>query len=237
MKRLTIALVLLTFAAAAPAAAAYRPRHPYREPPDNALRLRIGGFVPDGDSEYFQDKALDFSGDAKDLEDVSFGLDYRLEITPQFSLLFSGTLFEGQNDQHYLDFTDDRGNDIEHTTTLEIDSLTVGAVVHLLGPEAVVRPYLGAGGGLYSYRLEESGDFIDFNPPPPEIFNGTFKAQGETFGYYLLGGFEVPVSRNVAFFAEGRWQYAEDELQDDFEGFGDLDLGGRDLAAGITWRF
>lgn len=236
MKRWTLALVL-TLLAAAPAAAQPRYGRGYRDPADHALRLRVGGFVPEGDSTYWEEKALDFSGEAEDLEDISFGLDYRLEVTPHLSLLFSGTLFEGETDQHYLEFTDDRGDDIEHTTSLEMGSLTLGAAFHFLGPDAAIRPYVGAGGGLYTYTLEESGDFIDFNPPPEEIFSGTFVAEGEAFGYYLLGGFEVPVGRNVAFFAEGRWQRAEDELEDDFEDFGEIDLSGRDLAAGITWRF
>ncbi|HEX5758465.1 MAG TPA: hypothetical protein VF121_04685 [Thermoanaerobaculia bacterium] len=235
MKRWTLALALILLAAAPAVAQPRYGRH--RDPADHALRLRVGGFVPEGDSTYFEVNALDFSGEAEDLEDLSFGLDYRLDVTPHLSLLFSGTLFEGEMDQHYLDFTDDRGNDIEHTTSLEIASLTLGATFHFLGPEAAIRPYVGAGGGLYTYRLEESGDFIDFNPPPPELFSGTFATEGETFGYYLLGGFEVPVSRNVAFFAEGRWQRAEDELGEDFEDFGEIDLSGRDLAAGVTWRF
>ena len=232
MMRRGIGLILLTLLAAAPAVAQRR-----HDPVDHALRVRLGGFVPEGDSQYFDEKALDFSGEAEDLEDISFGLDYRLEATPYLSVLFSGTFFEGQNDQHYLDFTDELGNDVEHTTRLEISSLTVGAVVHLARPDAAVRPYVGAGGGLYSYWLEESGEFIDFNPPPPEIFDGTFEAQGDAFGYYLMAGIEVPVSRNVAFFAEGRWQDAEDELEDDFEDFGTIDLSGRDISAGITWRF
>lgn len=234
MKRSSLALILLILVAAAPAAAQRRGRH---DPPDHALRLRLGLFVPDGSSEYFEDKALDFTGDAEDLEDLSFGLDYRLEVTPRFSLLFSGNLFEGQNDQHYLDFTDELGNEVEHTTTLEIASLTAGAVVHFAGPEAVVRPYVGAGGGLYTYRLEEAGEFIDFNPPPPEIFDGIFEEQGETFGYYWLAGLEVPVSRNFALFAEGRWHNADADFEDDFEDLGNLDLSGRDLSAGVTWRF
>ena len=236
MKRSIVAVVLLLLAAA-PAAAQRHGRYRGGDPADHALRLRVGGFVPDGDSSYWDEKALDFTGGAEDMDDLSFGLDYRLDVTPHFSLLFGGTAFTGETDQHYIDFTDEFGDDIEHTTSLDITSLTLGATFHFAGPEAVIRPYVGAGGGLYSYSFEESGDFIDFNPPPEEIFSGTFIAEGETFGYYLLAGLEVPVSRSVALFAEGRWQRAEDELGDDFEGFGDLDLSGRDISAGLTWRF
>ena len=38
-------------------------------------------------------------------------------------------------------------------------------------------------------------------------------------------------------YAEGRWTWAEATLKDDFEGFGKLDLGGREVVAGLTWRW
>ena len=53
---------------------------------------------------------------------------------------------------------------------------------------------------------------------------------------YLLAGLEAPITRNVSLFAEGRWTKVEDTLKDDFEGFGKLDLSGRQLTAGISWR-
>ena len=36
---------------------------------------------------------------------------------------------------------------------------------------------------------------------------------------------------------EARWQSADDELSDDFQGLGRLDLSGWDVRAGMTWRF
>jgi hypothetical protein len=45
------------------------------------------------------------------------------------------------------------------------------------------------------------------------------------------------VGPSFAVFAEGRWHNAEDELSDDFEDFGDLDLSGRELTGGISWTF
>jgi hypothetical protein len=48
----------------------------------------------------------------------------------------------------------------------------------------------------------------------------------------------VPVGPQWSFFAEGRWQDLEEELGEDFEDLGaDLDLSGRSLAAGASWRF
>lgn len=237
-KRLSTLFLLALALAAGPAWAGDRD-YGYRwyGDPEHNIRLRLGGFEPRGDSEYWDDKQRDFTGDPQDLEDVSFGLDYRVDLTPHVGLMFSGTLFEGELDQEYLDFEDDRGNAIGHTTSLELASATAGLVFHFTGPEAAIRPYVGAGGGLYAWRLEEDGEFIDFTPPPPVIFEGLLEAEGNAFGYYLLAGLDVPVGRNWSFFAEGRWQRVEDELGDDFEDFGDLDLSGRDLSAGIAWRF
>jgi hypothetical protein len=39
-----------------------------------------------------------------------------------------------------------------------------------------------------------------------------------------------------ALFGEGRWTRAEDELEGDFENFGDIDLSGREFVAGISWN-
>ncbi|HYH44278.1 MAG TPA: outer membrane beta-barrel protein [Thermoanaerobaculia bacterium] len=205
---------------------------------DHNLRLRVGGFEPEGDSEYWRDKEADFTGEASDLQDVSVGLEYRVDLTRNFGLLFAGSLYEGETGQRYLDFEDEAGDDIRHITRLEIASATVGGVFHFAGPEAAIRPYVGAGGGIYSWRLEEDGDFIDFTPPPPVIFDALLESSGTAFGYYLQGGFEVPIGRRWAFFAEGRWQRVEDDLEDDFEDdFGKIDLSGSDLGAGLSVRF
>ena len=48
---------------------------------------------------------------------------------------------------------------------------------------------------------------------------------------------EIPLSNGLSIFAEGRWLRADDELDEDFEDFGTLDLSGRDMRAGIAWRF
>ncbi|HRC84675.1 MAG TPA: hypothetical protein PK413_03600, partial [Thermoanaerobaculia bacterium] len=60
---------------------------------------------------------------------------------------------------------------------------------------------------------------------------------GVAYGWYGLVVLEVPVSSAMSFFAEGRWTDAEDDLSGDFEDLGKLDLSGRALSAGVSWRF
>jgi hypothetical protein len=214
-------------------APAWAQRGPYER--DGAFRIHIGDFQPEGDSEYWDDKFEDFTGEIDDFENVSFGADYLFNLNRNFGLLFSGNYYQGDRTQSYRDFVDNFGNDIRHDTTLAITSLTAGVHFSILGPNAPVIPYVGAGGGLYIWRLEEDGDFIDFGPGADEVFSATLESEGEAFGYYGLIGLEVPINPVLSFFGEARWTIVDDELDGDFEGFGDIDLSGREFVAGISW--
>ncbi|HEV8241423.1 MAG TPA: hypothetical protein VGS57_18820 [Thermoanaerobaculia bacterium] len=204
---------------------------------EQSVRLRLGLFTPDGDSNFFDDNATDFTGDVKDFEDVDGGIDYVIGLQRNFGLMLSADYFEGQQDQSYRNFTDNRGNRISHTTTLEITPVTVGLVVKLAPEQAPVVPYVGGGGGIYAWRYRESGDFIDFNGATLPVFTDTLEDTGAALGYYVLAGLEVPISPYFSFFAEGRWDKADDELGGDFDGLGKLDLSGRRVMGGLAWRF
>jgi len=202
---------------------------------EGEFRLRLGAFRPDGHSRYWDDKALDFTGTAADLQGLSGGIDYLLPLDHHFSLIFSGSYYEGNTTQSYRNFVDELGHRIRHDTTLGIGSATIGVVYRFAGRHAPISPYIGAGGGAYFWRLEENGDFIDFNNHNA-IFSSNLKSDGTAFGGYLLLGLEAPLTRNVSLFAEGRLTQVKDDLKGDFEGFGKLDLSGRELAAGLAWR-
>ena len=227
-----LASVVMIALAALPAAA--QTSRPYNAYP-NTLRLRVGIFQPNGDSQYWDQREFDFTGDEDDFEDTIIGIGYTHMLTERFGVLVGANYWEGSNTAAFLDFEDDFGNDIEHETTLEVLSFDLGMVYHLLRRDATVSPYVGGGIGFYGYDLQESGDFINFGNF--EIFNGTFDASGNTVGGFFVAGLEVPIGEQFAIFGEARWDWASDELEDDFEEFGDLDLSGGQLAGGISFRF
>lgn len=223
----------LVLAASAAEAQTYR-----RYGGDNALRFRVGMFTPEGESDYWTDNAQVFTGDASDFDDITIGGDFRFGLGERLGLVLSGDVYEGSEDQAYLDFEDSFGGDIFHSTTLDIASLTAGLVFNILPSDSAVVPYVGAGGGFYFWTLTEEGDFIDFGDSQgPTIFTDFFEDEGEALGWYWLVGLEVPLGAQWAVFAEGRWQTVEDELSGDFAGFGDIDLSGRQIAAGASWKF
>lgn len=239
----TIAVGVALLALCAPALAG-GPRHYGRASSRAAdyrmgARLHIGVFTPDGKSEFFDDTAQIFTGSADGFEDTSLTADLEWALSPTSVVVFSVGRFEGSQSQAYLDFVDEFGADIRHRSSLRISPMTVGLNYFLGGPSRSIRPFVGIGAGLYLWRYREVGDFIAFGPTPAddEVYVDALESDGTTVGYYLAAGIDFRISPMTSLFIESRWHEASDELADDFDGFGTLDLSGRDLSFGLAWRF
>jgi hypothetical protein len=219
---------------AEPGEAQYRTANRPSEP---SFRIQLGEFQPDGNSTYWDDSASDFDRQAEDFEDAALGLSYIRPLGPRLGLQISGFFYEASEDLAYLAFEDQFGGDILHTTEIELATVTVGLIYRFTGPDAALVPYIGAGGGLYSWRLAEFGDFIDFDQPDLEIFDAFFEDEDEELGFYFTTGLEVPLADTWSIFAEARWDSAEADLAGDFQGLGEMDLSGRSYSAGLSWSF
>lgn len=233
---LSSTLILLVTAGffAQGAEAQYRPARSYAEP---SFRVQLGEFQPDGDSIYWDDLGFDFDRTAEDFEDAAIGLSYIKPLGRRLGLQISGFFWEGTENLAYVAFEDQGGNDILHTTELETAAVTIGLIYKFTEPGAALVPYVGAGGGVYSWRLTEAGDFIDFSDPDLEIFDAFFEDEDEELGLYFTAGLEVPLAETWSIFAEARWDNAEADLKGDFRGLGELDLSGRSYSAGLSWSF
>ena len=227
-RAITLTLIALTLAASAAVA------RPYNDKP-SSLRIHFGELQLDGDSIYWQTRAEDFFGGVGDFDDGVVGVDFLRMVRERWGVLLSARGFESQSTRGFRDFVDELGNDIEHTASLEVTNVSAGLVLYLLRRGAILSPYIGGGASVYSYDLEEAGDFIDFDTF--DIFDGTFRASGETIGTFWLVGIEVPVTSNFSIFGEARWHDASDRLAEDFQDFGDIDLSGKEASLGLSYRF
>ena len=89
---LAVAVAATLIAAAQPAAA--QTSRPYNAYP-NTIKLRVGLFQPNGDSQYWDQREIDFTGDEDDFDDTIFGVDYTHMLTersrrPGFRQLLRG---------------------------------------------------------------------------------------------------------------------------------------------------
>jgi hypothetical protein len=212
-------------------------QHSWRPGDNGSARVRFGLFDPEADSKYWDDKFLDFTGQASDFKDPSFGLDYIWQTGSSSAVMFGFGWWEGGSTQAYRDWVDGQGHDIAHTTTVSVWELTASWMLQFGRRGMRPTPYVGVGGGFLWYTLEEAGAFIDFSELDYPIVNALYSASGTTFVYFALAGIDVPITHSFSFVAEGRWKEAADDLEGDFAGFGELDLSGVEISGGFAWNF
>lgn len=201
------------------------------------LRLRLGVFELDGRSAFWDDSFGIFTGSRASFDDVEWGVDFNARLSYWWDLQVSGTSYESATGRSYRDYTDGFGDEVVHEAGLSLSSLTVAAVLYPLGRGRTFTPYVGIGGGFYSWDYYEIGDFIDFDVDPAEVISAGFEARGVTMGRYLMAGLDIPISADWKIFVEGRWTRVDDQLADDFDGFGTIDLSGRTVSVGFSYSF
>ena len=235
MRRSTCLSVLFATIVAAGMSVTAEAQGNWRPGDFGSVRGYIGIFSPQGDSAYWNDTFDVFTGSASDFEDVVFGADYLWRTSSKGGLLFGGSFYSGATTQAYRDWVDSDGLDISHATTLDLTDMTA-AYVWRFG-RGGARPYIGGGGGLLWWSLREQGYFIDFGAQDLPIVYATYGASGTTWELFGLAGLDVPVGSHWSFFIEGRYRWAEAELNKDFSGFGTIDLSGLQVVGGFSWNF
>jgi hypothetical protein len=198
-------------------------------------RFFMGIFEPEANSQFWDEYFMDFTGSPSSFQDLVFGTDYLWRTTRSGGLLFGASFYEGKSTLAYQDWVDADGQDISHTSSLGLSDLTAAYVLRF-GRNSI-RPYIGGGGGLLWWRFREEGYFIDFGAEDLPIFFGNYRADGLTWELVALAGLDFRLSHNWSFFFEGRYRWSEDELGDDFSGFGTIDLSGGQMVGGFSYNF
>ena len=101
-------------------------------------------------------------------------------------------------------------------------------------PKQVV-PYVGGGGGAVHYDLLQFGDFVDFRTS--RIFASTLTSGGWAPMAQAFAGVDVRVLKRVYVTLDGRYQWSNATLGNDWIDFEPIDLNGFKLAAGASVIF
>jgi hypothetical protein len=241
MSRAAAAWMALGLVAASPAAAWA-----------SGLELRLGGFVPRGQSNLFDDVGELYTPDSRanectetscpgvrtrDWNGVYGGAEYSFNLARPLELGISVDGYGRTIPTSYRDSVRDDGSEISQTLKLTV--IPVGLSLRLLPLDryAAVQPYLTVGGDLFYYRYEEFGDFIDFFDDSRPISLDSFKSDGAIFGGHAAVGLRVPVGHDFAITGEVRYQFApRRQMGDDFS-LNEIDLSGTSATIGIRLRF
>jgi len=212
------------------------------------LNLQIGGFVPTGSQTnggtVINDRA---NGDvlAGDIPFLDFNLNDFNGPTVNGEWLFGvgdnveaglGIGFYSRTvPSVYANLVNADGTEIEQDLKLRVVPFTATVRWLPIGRKGGFVPYLGAGIGVFSWRYQETGQFVDTTDN--SIFSGTFTGSGSTVGPVVLGGVRVPVGE-WGIGGEIRYQHAKGDLPSD-QGFAGttIDLGGFNYLFSINFKF
>jgi hypothetical protein len=252
-----VAAVLLFVGIAAPLAAAQTPASPPRitqdlpeadflfGPPRGSIAVRGSLLWPGERSDLFTFVQEQLTIDQGDFRTVEFGADIAFSLSPRFDVLGSVDLARRSIGSEYREFVDNDLRPIEQRTSLNQTAITA-SVRYALIPRgrrvgtfawipSRVQPYIGAGGGLLVWRFQQNGDFVDFQDF--DVFPEVFTSNGVAPVAHVLGGTDIQVYKRLMLTAEGRYQWASGELDNDFIGFEPLDLSGFRASVGLRFVF
>jgi hypothetical protein len=208
------------------------------------ISFRIGYFMPTGNSDIWDENTADLTYEVSDFNNYLVGIEFNYFATRHFTVGVAIDYYKKSINSNYRDYVDDQGYEITQDITLEIVPVTGTFKFMPLGNGSPgyrgqrgssFVPWIGAGIGIYPFRYEEFGEFIDFSDM--SIYDGDFITEATAFGFHFAGGVVVPVGFDWDAFAEFRYAVVKGDLSEDFLGFDPIDLGGAGFIFGASYRF
>lgn len=212
--------------------------------PSGGLTVRAGWFIANASSGFFDEARKDLTLDKSSFSGPTLGADVAVRLTPQLDLTFDGAWIGSSAKSHYRDYVDNNNQEIEQTTTLRRVPLTANLKAYLVPRgrsvgslayiPAKVVPWVGVGGGLEWYKLEQSGDFI--NMSTGVVYND--RLESSTWGPAVqgMGGVDVTLTPRIALTGDARYLWSRASMNDSFDGYDKIDLSGVSIALGVTFR-
>ena len=214
-------------------------------PPQVTLAFRVGGSVPLANSDIhdFITRELDVS--KRDFASVSVGADLGVRLLNRLDLVLTGSFAESSTPSEFRNWEGSDDLPIEQVTELRTIPVTANLKYYLssrgrsLSRFAWVpskfAPYIGAGGGVMWYSLDQDGEFVDFETL--EVFPAHLSSDGATPVVQGLVGADLWFTQRFGMNVDARYSWAKADLGFDFDEFGKIDLSGFQLMAGLTVRF
>jgi hypothetical protein len=213
--------------------------------PAGAVTVRGGLNRASAGSDVFTFVTRELTLDRRDFRAMAYGADVGISLTPRLGVLFGVSVARSNAPSEFRDWLDNRDLPIEQTTALLRVPITASVKVYLAQPGRSVgrfawiparyAPYVGAGGGIMRYRLQQTGDFIDF--ADFRVFYDKYESKGTSPMAQAFAGVDISIHPRFALTTEARYEWASARLSTDFSGFDPIDLSGVSLTAGFSIRY
>jgi opacity protein-like surface antigen len=228
----------------------------------NIFTFKAGLFIPRAQSGLWEVEFENMSFSKTDYMTTNFGFAYEYFLTREASLVIGVDSYTKNKVGRYVDFAGiqlvegDFAFPIEdyeehfpptHSFNVSITPIQLSLKLTPMGRTGKFIPYVGGGVGLYLWNVRLNGDLVDFEdawvyvPDNIDIYSITFIDQWErnriSFGYHAFGGIMVPFTQRMTFEVEFKYNRAQGELKEAFEGFEPFDLSAYQISLGMNYWF
>lgn len=213
--------------------------------PDMTFGVRVAWIDNRAEGEIYDFLTDELTLEASDFDTVGLAFDLGIRVSSRVDFVLGVEYSNSSTQSEFRDFVDQDGIPIIQTTELTQAPLTASLKFFLTSrgrsvgryawvPASFV-PYVGGGVGATYYRLYQEGEFVDF--VDFAIFEAIFESKGWALSTHAFAGVDVKLSPSFGLVFEGRYQWAEADLNDSFIGFEPIDLTGLRATAGVNWKF
>jgi len=227
----------------------------------DVVTFKVGYFFPRAESDLWQDEFYNMSFEKSSYQASNFGFGYEYFLSNQFSLVLNVEGYSKNKLGEYVDFAGISDFDGDwayppdfmadfypvHTFSVSITPIQVSLKIAPLGRRQKFIPYVGGGVGLYIWSVRIFGDLVDLSDPwvdtdwnveiYPIIPVNAKEENKLRIGYHAFGGVMIPVANRISFEAEFKYNFAEGNLTESFEGFEPFDLSGYQISVGLNYWF
>ena len=213
--------------------------------PRGSVAVRGNWLFARANSEWYSFVTDQLSLARKDFNAPGIATDVGIAVSRRADAVVGVEFNQSKTESDYRRFQGSDGLPINQTTRLRRTGLTGslkfalverGLEVSRLAwvPKHIV-PYVGAGGGALHYDLLQFGEFVDFRTN--RIFASTLTSSGWAPMAQAFAGVDVRVLKRVYVTLDGRYQWSNATLSNDWVDFDPIDLAGFKLAAGASIIF
>lgn len=213
--------------------------------PHGSIGVHGSWLLPRAGSDLFDFVTDQLTVDRGDFRAAGIGLRLGIVVTSRIEAVADVEFHKSEAPSEYRRLVDNNLQPINQETQLEQVALS-GSVKIALTPRGrrisrlawiprSVIPYVGGGAGAVRYDFLQRGDFVDF--VDSSVFADVFQSKGWAPSAHGFGGVDLQLYRLVFLNLEGRYTWAEGNLDTDFIGFDPIDLAGFRMSAGVQVLF
>ncbi|MGB0542390.1 MAG: hypothetical protein ACPGPI_01650 [Longimicrobiales bacterium] len=213
--------------------------------PRVTLKFESGYAFQQARSDIFDFVVEEHTLDGSEFNAPYFGGELGLRVNEKLDLSLSIGFQESSTESEFRDWVDQDDLPISQVTGLSQLPATIGvkfypfprgrSIGRFAWVPRTISPFVGGSIGLVSYDFEQFGDFIDYETL--DIFYDDFVSQGEALLARASAGVNVSVGPQFLFSVEGRYNWAQADMEGDYFGFDPIDLDGLQIIGGLAVRF